>query len=931
MNIRSKFICLTACVVVFILAAMPAQGQDQPTTVAGLIKRLGSETFSQRQSASKSLFQKGPSVLPQLQQVPLSSNPELNQRVGDLIKLLSSDIDASSGEETFDAVLKFEDAEPETRKQLLKRLLAGEHYGVYFRMVERLPVDQAEDVFRESRLRHLIPNLCEKNQWDDIETILSHRLTWKYEPNLCGLYHRTMGTLDVHLDQMKREIDNAEFVDATQLSTLIGLLKAEESYDAALRYAQRFDNADLVNAYQCQILMESGNWKALSDRAVLGDRPVQSDRYFRCNRMTYPMVKFWGGSEKDFQDAIEEVSEKSIVADDDADGQQNGGPPLENKETFSVDPILQQIHLLTLNWDALSKGLEITEDPNSISLLSLINRYDLMLDQLKIGTDFASHKAWASKQRQAIEKAVEEFPDSRVRNNRQRRRDLVQEIESKVVYFLSVCDVLADLGMEAEAILFIRQLYHVIHSTQELAHYRAELIGRVADYGDAEALWDFIENAGLTTAQVKSLVYTRRSLQTASSPEAHVLFGHKNEVAQFVFDRLRDKIDDPIERLKHVACVVNYQLKPSSVGGISKTQIAADTFNLDTDIGLFEHNQSAEACWNVSQIYAFHQRQEYQQWLQHAAFKGDARAIKQIAIQQFNNQQYLDSAEMFEQEFALSLNPLSLSRAAEAYGLAGDTQKSKRLTFHAFVLPDFIYDNNFNETYGSYLEDERADLIADQLRFRIATTPESNSTYAVIYGWQILQKHDPVAASNLLRIRLLTISNNAALRQLALAITSHTLDATADVIQGNYGRTQRTLDRLLKFSPSIPSIAEQTVVQLDLAGQKAMGDAVIKKLVNGYKRLLTQYPASPTHCNNFAWILACGKRHANIAIGHAQTAVQRRPHSAGFFDTLAESHYAAEEFDNAIETIDRATAIEPENEYYKNQRLKYEAAQKRKR
>lgn len=896
-------------------------------SVKALIKRLGSEDFTQRQSASKILFDKGPAVLEQLKQVPLSSNPELNQRVGELIKLLSNDIDAQSAKETFDAVLKFEHAEPETRKQLLKRLLAGEQYDVYFRMIERLPPEQAEDIFYESRMRHLIPTLCEKEQWDDVETILSHPLTWKHETNLCAIYHRTMGTLDVYLDKMKREIDDAEFADATQLSTLIGLLKAEKDYDAALKYAQRFGNADLINAYQCQILMESGNWKALADRAVLGDQPPDSDQYFLCNRMTYPMVKFWGGSQQEFTAALEEVTEKSIITEEDDDANDDAQPPLNDDETFAVDPILQQIHLLTLNWDQARKGIEVTEDQTSLSLLELTNQYQLMMDELEIGTDFSGHQQWAFRKQKEIEKNSKKFSSARVRSNPQERRNLAEQIEPQIEYYLSICDALADLGMEAEATLFIRQLYQMIYPIEELSPHRLDLIGCVADYGDAAALWEFIENAGLNSTQLKELVFTRRPLQKRSSAENYVLFGHKNEVAQFVYKKLSEQITDPIELLKHVAYVVNYQLRPSNLLPSNGSLESSKPFNLDTDIGLIDHNQTADACWNICQIYAFHQRREYQQWLQHAALKSDMRAVKQIASDYFNNKQYLNAARMFEQEFELSFNPLSLSRAAEAYGLAGDVQREKRLNFHAFVLPDFIYDNNFDETYGAYLEEERSDLIADQLRFRIATTPQNNSSFMVAIGWQVLQKPDPVAAANLLRIRLLSISSShTALTHLALAIASHTLDATADVTKGDYATADRTLDRLLKIVPATPSIAEQTVTQLDLAGQQQRGDDVIKKMTDAYHDLLVQYPTSATHCNNFAWVLACGKRHTNSAIRHAQTAVRRRPQNAGFIDTLAESHYAHGDFETAIQSIDRAIAIEPENAYYRNQRLKYAAA-----
>ena len=898
---------------------------DSSTSVASLVKRLGSESFTDRQLASKLLFEKGPAIRPELEAVELSSNPELNQRVGDLIKLLSVSPEAVASKETYDAVLNFANAELETRKQLLEKLLSGEQYAMYFRMIEQMPVEQAEDVFMENRLRHLIPVLCEKGKWEDLETILSHPLSWKYVPALCGLYHKTMGTLDVYIDEMKRDIDEAEVVDSIQLSTLIGLLKSEKDYKTALRYAQRFESSDVVNAYENQILMEAGDWKTLADRAVLNDEPIESERYFVCNRMTFPIVKYWGGSEAEFQSSVEKVTEKSI--DEDDEDQDEDGNEAENDETFAVDPILQQIHLLTLDWEQAKQGIAFTEDSETIRLLSYLNKYDRLFEELKLGRDLKGRMKWAEDQRASIEKLTRKFSTSVVRNSQDRRRKLLASINLKLAYYLDVCDLFAELGMEEDAILFVRQLYQMIYPVQDMVATRLDLIGRVADYGKADALWDFIENAGLTNAQLSWLVNNPRPLGGMTDDKKYVLFGFKTVVAQYVYQRLSLKFDDRIELLKHVAFVVNYQLKPKDVSSQSAPKDEIEPFSLDADVAMIEHSFGSDECWNISQIYAYHQRPESEQWLEKAAANGDPRAIKQIANKLFNAGDYEAAAVMFEQEHQATKAPLPLSRAAEAYGLAGDSLKSKRLNFHAYVLPDFIYDNNYEETYGAYLTNERADLIADRLIYRYSTGSVANQNVLLRYIWAVLAKPDPVAAANFMKMRVLSSSSaNRPITLMSLGASGHEMDATAATLKGQYAKADRLLKRLLAFSPATPSIAEKTVVQLDLAGQTEMADKVIERLSDTYHGLLEQYPVSSTHCNNYAWVLACGKRHPDSALRHAKTAVARQPNNPGFIDTLAESYYAGGKIDEAIAVINRAAAIEPEKAYYVKQRLKYEAA-----
>lgn len=899
---------------------------DAQTPVATLVKRLGSEEFIQRQRASKLLFEKGAAIVPELRSVPLSSNPEVNRRVGELVKLLSAGPEAIKHKETFDAIINFEHAELETRKQLLEKLLSGEQYEMYFQMIEKLPADQAEDVFSESRLGNLIPVLCKKEQWEDIEAILSHPLTWKYEPNLCGLYHQTMGTLDVYIDKMKQEIDGSEFPDANHLMVLIGLLKAQKRYDIALRYAKRFSNSDLVIAFENQILKESGNWEQLADRAVLNDDPIESDSYFICDPMVYSMVKYWGGSKEEFREAVERVTEKLAAKHDaqhDNDDADNEG---EGKIEFSVDPVLQQINLFTLNWEQAKKGIKFTEDENTVAVLSIVNQYGLLLEELKLGQDFASHQKWAHQKQADIKKLTEKLSTSGGRADRKKKS---KEVHDALSYYLGICDLLAELGLEQEAILFVGQLYEQIYPVDELVTHRLDLIGRVADYGNADALWDFIENAGLSNVQLKWLVEMQRPLDPLHA-KRFVVFEFKHDLAKFVYEKLSSKIDDPIQLLKRVAHVVNYQLKPSvpsSPKGAGQTE---DPFSLDAHVAMIEHSFGSDECWKISQIYACHQRPEAKQWRERAAINGDVRAIKEIANERLDQQDYLGAAMMFEQEYKKTKSSLPLSQAAHCYGLAGNRLKEKRLKFQAYVLPDFVYDNNLVEIYKSYLDAERVDLIADRLLYRIAMSSVSSQKFLLYHvGWQVLEKTDPVAASNFAKMRLLaTSSSNLPDDLMRLAVSAQTLDATAAVMAGDFEKADRMLERLLDFCPAIPSVAEGTVVQLDLAGETQRADAVMQRLKEFYHRLLAEYPTSSTHCNNYAWALACGRRHADAALRHAKTAVAGRPNSPGFIDTLAESYFAAKDIDMAVQTINHAASIEPEKAYYRNQRKKYEAARR---
>lgn len=71
---------------------------------------------------------------------------------------------------------------------------------------------------------------------------------------------------------------------------------------------------------------------------------------------------------------------------------------------------------------------------------------------------------------------------------------------------------------------------------------------------------------------------------------------------------------------------------------------------------------------------------------------------------------------------------------------------------------------------------------------------------------------------------------------------------------------------------------------------------------------------------------ACGKRKLEYIERHALKAIEVRPNSSGYLDTLAEVYFAQEKYDLAIETIKKAIEIYPTREYYHDQLLKFQKA-----
>ncbi len=86
---------------------------------------------------------------------------------------------------------------------------------------------------------------------------------------------------------------------------------------------------------------------------------------------------------------------------------------------------------------------------------------------------------------------------------------------------------------------------------------------------------------------------------------------------------------------------------------------------------------------------------------------------------------------------------------------------------------------------------------------------------------------------------------------------------------------------------------------------------------------LNQDDATASTLNSLAWFCATADVYLDESLQAAERAVALEPENAGILDTLAEVHYRRGDAKKAIEVIDRAIAITPEDEYLHEQRKRF--------
>ncbi|MBP85759.1 MAG: hypothetical protein CMJ64_03425 [Planctomycetaceae bacterium] len=139
----------------------------------------------------------------------------------------------------------------------------------------------------------------------------------------------------------------------------------------------------------------------------------------------------------------------------------------------------------------------------------------------------------------------------------------------------------------------------------------------------------------------------------------------------------------------------------------------------------------------------------------------------------------------------------------------------------------------------------------------------------------------------------------------------HKFRAVAAIRAEDWTTARREFDLALNAMPNDTAIVEELVPLLDAGGQRELGDAVVKKVVEHYRAVVEKYPNSASFHNNLAWAAARCHRQLDLALEHAKKAVELEPATGSYLDTLAEVHFHLGDRDQAVKLSERAVELRP--------------------
>jgi Tfp pilus assembly protein PilF len=142
--------------------------------------------------------------------------------------------------------------------------------------------------------------------------------------------------------------------------------------------------------------------------------------------------------------------------------------------------------------------------------------------------------------------------------------------------------------------------------------------------------------------------------------------------------------------------------------------------------------------------------------------------------------------------------------------------------------------------------------------------------------------------------------------------------------KGDVARAQQLLETVVGKNPAT---AEAHRALADLCAAQKLYDEAVKH----YEQALRMSPNAAEVHNNLAWLYATSEdpkfRNPHAALDHARLAVDlTRWKQPEFLDTLAEAHYANQNFAEAVKVQTKALELDPHNPALQEHMARYRKA-----
>jgi tetratricopeptide (TPR) repeat protein len=146
---------------------------------------------------------------------------------------------------------------------------------------------------------------------------------------------------------------------------------------------------------------------------------------------------------------------------------------------------------------------------------------------------------------------------------------------------------------------------------------------------------------------------------------------------------------------------------------------------------------------------------------------------------------------------------------------------------------------------------------------------------------------------------------------LRLPFLIHKMRARAAIEAKDWEAVAEHTHSAAQAMPGETTLAEELVPLLDVLERTDEADRLADEIVEHFRAGTEQHPDSAFFHNNLAWAAARCHRQLDLAMQHANKAVELEPKNGSYVDTLAEVHFHLGDREKAIEVSERAVQLRP--------------------
>ncbi|MBA4715736.1 MAG: tetratricopeptide repeat protein [Verrucomicrobiales bacterium] len=171
--------------------------------------------------------------------------------------------------------------------------------------------------------------------------------------------------------------------------------------------------------------------------------------------------------------------------------------------------------------------------------------------------------------------------------------------------------------------------------------------------------------------------------------------------------------------------------------------------------------------------------------------------------------------------------------------------------------------------------------------------------YSKSLEFYMLSKMRPVNANSVLSPR----------RSLSYLVDLEITKTKIEISDGRIKDAERRLEELQKINPSDSSMLEDIYQLLVDGGNSEGADKLFQTTYSISKSTVNRFPDHGQHNNNHAWLLSRCAKNLDEALAHANKAVSIDPDNGAFLDTLAEVYFQLGDRTKAIEISKKAVEL----------------------